>query len=303
VPHVRLLARRAASVAALALLAAPVHAQPAPAAGPADAVIAAERAFARLSLDSGTYVAFVANLDERSVVFRPRATNGKQWYVAHPPTGPQGTLFWTPAFVGVSSSGDLAFSTGPYRFEGSRGRDTVRAGGVFATVWGRADEKAPWRVLIDLGVGDSVVPSVDPRGPVRVAKPAVKAARGAAPSPLAEVLRVDSALGAHYTLPSSDDGLVTRVADDAWVLRDRWGVVAPDAVRRMVDAIATYTSTPTAGAVARAGDLAYTYGTYTLDRGGAPSGREGGNYLRVWRRDVRGWRLVLDVASPVPPGA
>ncbi|AHG87787.1 hypothetical protein J421_0250 [Gemmatirosa kalamazoonensis] len=289
----------------IAILAALLVAAPLAAQAPSDdaaSLIAAERGFARLSADSGTWLAFRTNLDARSIIFQPRATDAQAWYAAHPPRDgmpPQGTLFWTPAHVGVSSSGDLGFSTGPYRFE-RLGRDTVRAGGVFASVWGRRPGE-PWRVLVDLGVGGTAVPTVDPERSVRVAA-AGQPSRATSDASLAEVLRVDSALGARFADPSSPDGLVARTADDAALLRDGVGArMGRDAARSIAEAAgASYRSTPITGTVARAGDLAYTYGTYTRVAGDAV---QAGNYLRVWRRDAAGWRLVLDVASPVPKGA
>lgn len=293
----------AAALAAL-LLAAPLGAQrPSAVASPAAASLAAaERAFARLSVDSGQHAAFSANLDPRGVVFRPRATNGRAWYDANRPKGPQGTLFWTPAHVGVAASADLGYSLGPFRVEGVRGADTVRAGGFFASVWGRRPGE-PWRVLVDLGVRDTVLYAVDSTRTPSVA-PAGRARAGVAPTAiLSELLAADSALGAHYGDVHAPHGLAARAADDVRLLREPGGErLGRGAARAAAEAAgAGYASRPIAGEVARAGDLAYTYGTYTRD-GAAPSAREAGNYLRVWRRDASGWRVVLDVASPVGAG-
>jgi hypothetical protein len=89
------------------------------------------------------------------------------------------------------------------------------------------------------------------------------------------------------------------------LLRDRagarWG---RDAARALaVSSGAGYRSAPLFGAVARSGDLAYTYGTFTRDPSAAGAGPAGGNYLRVWRRDKGVWRIVLDVGAGVPKGA
>ena len=299
-------ARRVAPLAAL-LVAAPLTALGAQA--PSDAaatLIAAERGFARLSLDSGQYTAFRANLDRKSVIFPPRATDGQEWYAAHPPKGPQGVLFWTPAQVGVSASGDLGFSTGPYRQERVNGGDTLRAGGVFASVWGRRPGE-PWRVLVDLGVGGTAVPAVDAERTVRVAS-AGEPSRAGRATLLAEVWRADSVLGAQYGDTGSVDGLAARAADEVTLLRDRagarWGRDAARALARSTDA--GYRSVPLFGSVAKAGDLAYTYGTFTRrpdTLGTPPAAAEAGNYLRVWRRENGVWRLLLDVAAGVPKGA
>jgi len=287
--------RIARFAAASLIAAAPLSAQL-----PSDAasLAAAERAFARMAVDSGTHAAFVANLDSTGVVFQPRATNAQAWYASHRPKGPQGTLFWTPAHVLVSASGDLGFSTGPYRFEGIRGADTVRAGGFFASVWTRRPGGA-WRVVVDLGIRDSVTLAVDSTRAPAVLRAADRKHGGKSEGgSLAEVLRADSALGRRYA--SADDGLLARAADDVRVLREGDGMrVGRDAAKAVAARAGDgYASVPADGAVARAGDFAYTYGTYVRDGTSAPAG----NYLRAWRRDGGRWRLVLDVASPVPNG-
>lgn len=54
--------------------------------------------------------------------------------------------------------------------------------------------------------------------------------------------------------------------------------------------------TPTAGGTATSGDLAWTTGTYRLERRG-PDGRPAaseGQYLTVWVRDAGDWRVAFD---------
>ena len=44
-----------------------------------DGLIEAERAFARLSVEKGSRDAFLANLSDESILFRPGPVPGKQW--------------------------------------------------------------------------------------------------------------------------------------------------------------------------------------------------------------------------------
>jgi ketosteroid isomerase-like protein len=303
-------ARAAVAAATIALSAfGPVAARPAVAqavpAGPIASLVRAERDFARLSRDSGTYVAFRANLDSSGIVFQPRAVNGQAWYAAHPPTGARtATLFWTPTHNAVAASGDLGFSIGPFRIDGRRGKDTVSAGGTFASVWGRRPGE-PWRVLVDLGVGDTVTTHVDTTVLVTHAAPGVAPPARASASSIGDVLRADTALGRSYGDAAARDGLAARAAADVRILRDGVGsTVGRDAARAAAERVGTrFRSAPITGALAAAGDLAYTYGTYTLDAADPSATREEGNYLRVWRRATNGWTLVLDVAAAVPPSA
>ena len=49
--------------------------------------------------------------------------------------------------------------------------------------------------------------------------------------------------------------------------------------------------------MSEAGDLAYSYGKYTLTK---PENSERGHYLQIWRTDAEGsWKIALDYQSPL----
>jgi ketosteroid isomerase-like protein len=53
--------------------------------------------------------------------------------------------------------------------------------------------------------------------------------------------------------------------------------------------------------VSRSGDLGYTYGTYSANSDDATKKLiEHGNYLRIWKKQNGIWKVVLDVANPLP---
>ena len=62
---------------------------------------------------------------------------------------------------------------------------------------------------------------------------------------------------------------------------------------------AEWTWTPSFADVSISGDLGYTYGTYELRE---KTGKlvEKGNYARVWKKVLGDWKLVIDVADPLP---
>ena len=54
--------------------------------------------------------------------------------------------------------------------------------------------------------------------------------------------------------------------------------------------------------VSRSGDLGYTCGTYSANSDDATKKLiERGNYLRIWKKQNGVWKVVLDVANPLPP--
>jgi ketosteroid isomerase-like protein len=134
-----------ATVAALAsLLATLVRADTAA----IESLIAAERAFAAMSVEHGVRAAFLGNLADDATVFRPGPVNGVRSWKARPES--KGVLDWAPSFVELSGDGDLGFSTGPWTFAASRG-EAPSAFGHFVTVWRRPVD-GPWQVVVDLGV-------------------------------------------------------------------------------------------------------------------------------------------------------
>ena len=52
--------------------------------------------------------------------------------------------------------------------------------------------------------------------------------------------------------------------------------------------------------VSRSGDLGYSYGTYWLKSKDTNAQAETGNYFRIWKKLGKEWKVVVDVANPVP---
>ena len=56
----------------------------------------------------------------------------------------------------------------------------------------------------------------------------------------------------------------------------------------------------TAQFMSQAGDLGYTYGTYTVPALASAPARAG-HYVHIWERDTtRTWKLALEVVLPLP---
>ncbi len=59
------------------------------------------------------------------------------------------------------------------------------------------------------------------------------------------------------------------------------------------------TSERLGGAISAAGDLAYSYGKYSLSNAQTT---ERGHYLQIWRTETDGsWKIALDYQAPLPP--
>src|SRR4249920_702475 len=130
---------------ALPMVALPVIAGP----QPLDTLVAAERAFAKRSVEHGMRDAFLAYMAEDGVVFRPTAVNARAVWQPRPPS--TATLAWEPEYAEVSASGDLGYTTGPWQFTGA-GATTPSDFGHFISVWRRGGD-GTWKVVADIGIG------------------------------------------------------------------------------------------------------------------------------------------------------
>ncbi|MEM8895683.1 MAG: nuclear transport factor 2 family protein, partial [Bacteroidota bacterium] len=107
-------------------------------------------AFAQMASEEGLGPAFEYFAAPDGVINRRRTViQGKsairQYYDEQPDDG--ATLEWSPSFVDVAASGDLAYTYGPYTFTypDSLG-NPIESKGIFHTVW-RLQPDGTWRFV------------------------------------------------------------------------------------------------------------------------------------------------------------
>lgn len=239
-------------------------------------LVKAEKAFAADASARSTREAFIAALADDGLVFAPGPTNGKRVWEAR--AVDKNRLEWAPAVAEIASSGDLGYTSGPWRFT-KEGADKPAASGQFFTVW-RKHADGAWKVLIDHGVSGPA--AAFPENVLR------RGGLGVGPAPtwpvgVAELRKSDL----------TPAGLLTKRMASADFLRLRDGI-APDgrAEGKAFDSAASRVESGLV--VSAAGDLAATWG----------GGADGPSWLRIWRRpsaeDAPGesWQLAVDVAAP-----
>jgi ketosteroid isomerase-like protein len=247
-------------ILALALLAA--GADPAP-------LIAAERAFARASVENGMMVAFLEYLAEGAVVFRPRPADGRKFYAERGPS--DAVLSWGPAFAEIARAGDLGYTGGPWELRPKAGADPTNFG-HYISVWKKQPD-GRWRVVADGGVPH----------PQRVAVPAKVALPGRAGQPRANAMTAE-------LLAYDREYSVEHAAADVRVYR----AGAPPSLGKAALADEPRVMSKIEGAdMAASGDLGYTYGTAETPGGSLSS------YLRIWRRMGGHWRVAVDLALEI----
>jgi ketosteroid isomerase-like protein len=269
------------------------------------AIVETERAFSRMSEEQGTREAFDGFIADDGILFRPGAVLGKKWMHEHPiPASPtRSVLTWQPIFADVSRAGDLGYTTGPWLFRKDLdGKPT--AFGNFMTVW-KKQANGSWRFVLDLGISN---PMPKPAAPIfepgsfhpiqrKIEKVDHEAARSA-------LLNSDREFSKASAVQGAREAFLVYAAKDVRLFRnDHFPFVgkmaAADALAPLT---AEWTWNPTFAEVSISGDLGYSYGLYEFkDKNGAVSER--GNYARVWKKVNGTWKLVIDVADPLPPEA
>jgi ketosteroid isomerase-like protein len=256
---------------------------------PFDQVVASERAFAAASLEKGLHESFLSYLAQDAIVFDPLPTSGRAAHEGKPPS--KGSLSWGPAWIAVSSAGDLALSTGPWEFRLRDDQAKEPRTGYFFSVWRRQDDGG-WKVAVDIGVTSPfafAVPKVVENGS------AAAPGRAARPSDAANA-RIDVTMAERQLAAATSSGLgeatAARIDPAVRVYRDGKAVaIGRDAARALLATDKrSVTCKPDRITAAASGELGYAYGSCS----GEGSAQYG--FLHVWRKQPDGtWKIAVDV--------
>ena len=267
-------------------------------------MVATERAFARMSEEKGTREAFVAFIADEGILFRPTPVLGKKWMQENPApaSATRPLLAWQPIFAFISSAGDLGYTTGPWQYKKDIKDAQPGAFGNFMTVW-KKQADGSWKFALDLGISNP-----EPKGPMPMWQPdkvqmgqeiSTKVDQQLTRSGLLDIERKFSQASAE--LGARESFLLYAARDVRLFRNDHFPFVGKMAAAdALAPVTAEWTWTPSFAGVSISGDLGYTYGTYEL-RGKAGAISERGNYARVWKKLLGDWKLVIDVADPLPP--
>lgn len=265
-------------------------------------MVAAERAFAKASEEKGTRESFMMFIADDGILFRPTAVLGKKWMQEHPlpPSDKRPLLAWQPVFADMAAAGDMGYTFGPWEFKQDIKDEKAVAFGHFATIW-KKQADGTWKFAIDLGIGhpQSAIPKT-PWEPAPVAKSRTKPGEVAVTSSRDSLTNLDREFSAASAKQGAVAAFTSYAAEEVRLFRnDHFPFVGKTAIAEALGASkGMLTWQPAFADASRSGDLGYTYGSYEVKSDGVPTAK--GNYMRFWKKQNGEWKVVLDVADPLP---
>jgi ketosteroid isomerase-like protein len=266
-------------------------------------MVETERAFSSMSREKGTQPSFLAFIAEDGILFRPKAVKGKKWMLDHPTpaSDKRPLLSWEPIQAEMASAGDMGYTFGPWQFRNNINDEKAVAWGHFITIW-KKQADGTWKFVVDLGISHP-----EPRHISSISSTPQDQAQSKMLGVKIDAERA-ALLSAEQTFSkdSEDHGarkaFTTRATSSVTVFREnQFPFSAIAAASEAVPAGAgLWTWKPEGWDVSRSGDLGYSYGTYWLKSSEAKTQPETGNYFRIWKKQGNVWKVVVDVANPVP---
>jgi ketosteroid isomerase-like protein len=267
-----------------------------------------EREFAKRALVVGWKQAFLEYFSDSAVGYNGEDVGpAKEQLRANPDPPKDHQLLWEPRYGDVSRSGELGYLTGPSRnILPSRNNGQPRHG-VYASIWKR-EQDGTFRVVVDVGIN---TPRAATFADGFTRAPAANRFTGELSDRTPPLGTADSVLNSDLRT-SATRAYRGRLAPGARFHRPlTMPVVGETAVLRYLATQPRYDAVDSRYAEsAQAGDLGYTWGTWSRrlppargrsgGRAGAPAGDrfESGFYTRVWVRDRSGqWKVALDVLN------
>ena len=270
-------------------------------------LVAAERAFARTSVERGVRDSFLAFFADDGINFQPHPTKTREAFLSRPAPAvrPPVTLNWEPVWADVAAAGDLGYTTGPYTLVDNSPEKRPTRHGYYFSVW-KKQQDGEWKVVVDLGTQNPEPASPQPafyapsQTHFKKSNPKLSTEDGSA-----ALMDLES----KFQQEAQSRGFLK--AFSAYLMNEsrlhRQGMlplIGKDAVGAfLAKKSMSVTWKPLKADMAESGDLGYVYGSYELrDNPAQAAAIEKGYFVRVWKREGNGkWKLALDVTSPLPP--
>jgi len=254
-------------------------------------MLGAEAQFFSATAQKGMKSAFLEYLAPDSILFRPQAVNGLEYWNQRNDTGDQ-MLVRKMIFADIAANGLLGYTTGNWRLYQKGKNEAMAVFGQYVTIW----EKKPdgsFRASLDIAINHDKLPfsETDYVGRINQKKDLNK--RGWSPADASmQFLRMSMAaarLGAAYE---------KFAANDVRMLLEREPPIVGK--KRVVSEMERYVAVefPTKVALFQSADMAYTWNPCRFTNN--EEGMESGNCLHIWKLRNKKWWIVLGVFAKFP---
>ncbi len=251
-------------------------------------MLAAEKAFIEMARVKNRRDAFLFFLSDSAVTQGPNGPfKGKTRLQQQPIT--DDLLDWQVAYSDIAASGDFGYNTGPWNFRPKRSDQDPVAYGEFNSVWKRQSD-GTWKILLDIGIS---------HGPP---KETASWSAGTLPPrnanlPPGDVLQLEREFQA-LAVANRKEAYRRYLSTTARMMVSNQfpfaGASQQETYLSFCPTIAVFRTV--GGETAQSNDLGYVYGTASVVSGkdglGAPKAL---TFVRIWKREADGWRIVLDV--------
>ena len=243
-----------------------------------DEMIAAEKNFAAYSVAHSTKEAFLQFIDTGAVMFeKGEPVNGFQLWTKKEKR--PGVLRWRPRYAEIAASGDFGYTAGPWTFQPVTITDSIVANGYFFTVW-KKNKDGVWKFILDVGTD---------AGPMLNETDVLKIIKEKGRNTEASLLDAENKFIRLYKTDTAK-AYADFLSDKTVIAKEKTG---------LLNSINQWRPTPAAipgkieftiqgKGIAPGGDLGYVYGNAVLN------GKKE-TYLRIWRHELTGWKIALQM--------
>ena len=291
------------TLCALAFIAVPQEKNISPALA---SLVAAERAFARTSVERGVRESFLEFFAEDGINFQPHPTKTREAFLSQPAPAvrPPITLNWEPVWADVSAAGDLGYTTGPYTVtDNSPEKRPVRHGYYFS-IWKKQPD-GNWKVAVDLGTQNPTPAATEPAFHAPRAGRSKTDARMSQDEGRAALMDVEHKFLGEAKSRGFTKAFLDYLSGESRLHRQQMlPLVGKTAINAFLSQKSlSVTWQPLTADIAQSNDLGYVYGSYEArDNPSASAAIEKGYFVRVWKLEAGGkWKVALDITHPLPP--
>ena len=238
-----------------------------------DEMIAAEKSFAAYAVANNTVDAFLKFMDTSAVMFENgEAVKGYERWLKKQRR--PGILNWRPLYAEIAASGDFGFTCGPWTFQPTA-VDSVIRNGYFFTVW-KKNDAGEWKFILDVGTDAGQLTKE-----TTVTKLTEEKTRGVevelkqAEENFIKLFRLDPSK-AYKEFASRK--VITASPQNPLAITSNHRVAISNKPEFSFKG----------GGISPGADLGYAFGTVALN------GKQDA-YLRIWRHEPTGWKIVLQV--------